>query len=262
VEVANAALISYVVYDSANSASKILTQKDLFGNDVSDAEWTNALVSLEFNGVLGIVSAASLKASTLAAKTPTVAKGLINRLLYGTATEKAGAVGEMKAIAAASSATSQLRKAGIAVEETVLSIDAWAQPQLLRGKTIDVGLGNNLSPNFPGIDIFTAEARSVTSIKSLDSNATTYQSYNTLYGKLKDYTQKLADFQGGQQDWLDIKVLLKNFDTKILKLAIPGNGLNAEQLQAIIQIYKEINGTKDAYGKTIQFVVAVVKTLK
>jgi hypothetical protein len=262
VEVANAALISYVVYDSANSASKILTQKDLFGNEVSDAEWTNALTSLEFNGVLGIVSAASLKASTLAAKTPTVAKGLINRLLYGTATEKSSAVAEMKTIVVASSATSQLRKAGIAVEETVLSIDAWAQPQLLRGKTIDVGLGNNLSPNFPGIDIFTAEARSVTSIKSLDSNATTYQTYNSLYGKLKDYSQKLTIFQGAQQNGLGLDVTLKGFDTKILKLAIPENALNAEQLQAIVQIYKEMNGIKDAYGKTMQFVVTVVKTLK
>ncbi len=98
VEAANVALLSYTVYDTVNSTSKILTQKDLFGNVVSDVEWTSALTSLQLNIALTGITAASLKATTLASKSPMAAKALVNKLLYGTATEKVAATNEIKAL--------------------------------------------------------------------------------------------------------------------------------------------------------------------
>jgi hypothetical protein len=70
----------------------------------------------------------------------------------------------------------------------------WKQNPFSRGRVIEKLMGMNLHPNFPVIDRFANGV--ATSIKSLDVNAKSYQDAGSVYGKIKDYVDSVASFNG------------------------------------------------------------------
>ena len=112
------------------------------------------------------------------------------------------------------------------------------------------GMGNN----FPVIDKFTQGAgkiaSSVTSIKSLDVTAKSYQSGKAVYNRIMKYVDQLAGFTQGRLSELTVGV---DADTiKILELIIPP-GATDEQIAQIMQ------AVIDAAEQGIEIITHVVQ---
>ena len=117
---------------------------------------------------------------------------------------------------------------------------AWGLKPFDRGKSIEktlMGWGNN----FPVIDKFDIDSRTITSIKSLDLNAKSYQSGNAVYNRVKGYIDKLAGFKEGK--WGDKVIESGDFDNRVLELAIPEGVTNSqlEQLKRLKEYAQEQN---------------------
>ena len=81
----------------------------------------------------------------------------------------------------------------------------------------------------------------ITSIKSLDLNAKSYQSGNAVFNRVKGYIDKLVDFKGGRLGDKDIKNV--DFDNRVLELAIPERATDSqlEQLRRLQEYAQEQN---------------------
>ena len=115
---------------------------------------------------------------------------------------------------------------------TIPSKGAWGLKPFDRGRVIEKTLGG-WNSNFPVIDKFDAMSRKVTSVKTLDLNAKSYQSGNAVFNKVKGYIDKLANFKEGKLKDIDIKP--EHFDYRQLELAIPKNATNS-QLEQLRQL--------------------------
>jgi hypothetical protein len=104
-------------------------------------------------------------------------------------------------------------------------------PPVIRGDTLDIALGNNLGHNFPGVDILDEATQTVTSIKSIDTGASSYQTETGLEGVLRRDINKLAGFIGG--DLGKMKVGPADYTTKVLQAAIPETPLTGGQAAAL-----------------------------
>ena len=120
--------------------------------------------------------------------------------------------------------------AQIADEIIQLEAGTWEEGWVIRGDIIDDARGNNLGHNFPVADKL--EDRILTSTKSIDTAASTYQKRLTLLTKLKAFCNQLNKFDGVR--WNGVTVQSSDFDSKVLELVIPDIQLSSEQLQAII----------------------------
>ena len=126
--------------------------------------------------------------------------------------------------------------AGIA---TVASTSPWVLDQFTRGQVIEKMLGG-WGNNFPVIDKvgewLNGIHQSVTSIKSIDLAAKSYQTGNTLYNTIMGYANNLANFitktYGGFTAYVGPET------QKILEIAIP-KGATPEQLRQIEEAIKE-----------------------
>jgi len=111
----------------------------------------------------------------------------------------------------------------------------WALPALERGKILHQKLGSNLPHNFPVIDRVVQGpgdvARSITSIKSIDLSARTYNLGNNLFGRIMRYANQLNSFQG-RDNWAGHTVHVNNSTQRILEIAIP-HGATSAQMQQI-----------------------------
>ncbi|MGL5720106.1 MAG: hypothetical protein ACRCYP_04875, partial [Alphaproteobacteria bacterium] len=101
----------------------------------------------------------------------------------------------------------------------------WLEGPVTRGEKIEQALGQNLHKNYPVIDRFDNGA--VTSIKSIDLNAKTYQDSKKLQRTLEKYVDKVADFRGKEFAGKDIK--LEEIGLRALDLAVPHSGNPAQQ---------------------------------
>jgi hypothetical protein len=92
-----------------------------------------------------------------------------------------------------------------------------------------------------GNDKFDIDSRTITSIKSLDLNAKSYQSGNAVYNRVKGYIDKLAGFKEGK--WGDNVIKSGDFDNRVLELAIPEGVTNSqlEQLKRLKEYAQEQN---------------------
>ena len=115
----------------------------------------------------------------------------------------------------------------------------WSRPALERGRIIEQQLGANLG-NFPVIDRFVAGpgnvAQSVTSIKSIDLMARTYQSGNVLFNRIMGYSHKLSNFAGDA--WGGHVVNVGASTQRKLEIAIP-SGATEAQMQQINRAIRE-----------------------
>ncbi|MCL2189372.1 MAG: hypothetical protein FWC16_00130 [Defluviitaleaceae bacterium] len=79
----------------------------------------------------------------------------------------------------------------------------WLKPAIERRRIVEQLLGQNLPQNFPVIDKAVRGAnniaQSITSIKSTDLKAVTYQHGNALYNRIMMYARQLQAFRG--QTW-------------------------------------------------------------
>jgi hypothetical protein len=94
----------------------------------------------------------------------------------------------------------------------------WEQAPVRRGEAIEKALGQNLHQNFPVID--KVKDRVATSIKSVDLGAPTYQDPGKLASKLKNYVDKVAEFEWGRVLRQEVQ-FGKHFDRRALELAVP-----------------------------------------
>ena len=109
----------------------------------------------------------------------------------------------------------------------------WKLDPLKRGQEIEKMLGRSpqLTQNFPVIDRF--ENGVVTSIKSIDLGAKSYQNIGQLTGTVKGYVSKLANWQGVR--WGNVQIESGQITARELLLTIP-QGATQAQLAALQQL--------------------------
>ncbi|MBP2658492.1 MAG: hypothetical protein H6Q69_1524 [Firmicutes bacterium] len=139
------------------------------------------------------------------------------------AAEEIGAVAENIA-KESSNATTVL-----ADEVKVLAESPWTKGPIPRGNIIDEAMGNNLGRTFPTVDKL--ENGVLTSTKSLDVLAPTYQNEASLLGRLKADIDTLSSFAGGRRSGVVVKA--SDYTSKVLELVLPAAELTAAQLNAI-----------------------------
>ena len=98
----------------------------------------------------------------------------------------------------------------------------WGLSSFARGRALENIYGTNLAWNFPVIDRFMNGV--VTSIKSLDLNAKTYQNMGALGSKLKGYVDDVTGFVGIER-WGKDSVKLQDITSRELQVIIPKGSL-------------------------------------
>ena len=125
----------------------------------------------------------------------------------------------------------------------------WKIAPLERGFVYEsmLGLKGTFSvKNYPVIDAFYNGV--ATSIKTLDLGAKSYLKGNSVYNKLVNYIDDLANFKGTMHGGINTKGVIKS---KVLEVGIPGaNQAQREQIQRAI---------KYAVEKDIKINIRVVK---
>ncbi len=117
----------------------------------------------------------------------------------------------------------------LADEVKVLAESPWTKGPITRGNIIDRALGNNLGRTFPTVDKL--ENGVLTSTKSLDVLAPTYQNEVAMFGRMKADIDALKGFQSGMRN--GVFVSEADFTRKVFELALPEAQLTAQQLNAI-----------------------------
>jgi hypothetical protein len=118
----------------------------------------------------------------------------------------------------------------------------WAEDAFERGRQIETMLGG-MGNNFPKIDKFVKGAdnvaTSITSIKSLDVTAKSYNKGRAFYNTLKGYVDDLVGFTDTQ--WNGITVFVDKNTKRILELALPPVELTPEQVRQLQDLYDYAN---------------------
>ncbi len=128
-------------------------------------------------------------------------------------------------------------------------VSIWTLRADERGFAAEKEFGGNLPYGFPVIDAFENEV--VTSIKSIDVTAPSYQEGNTLLNTLKGYIRKLSSFQSGARG--NVKITSCDYKIKVLNIAIQPGKPSTAQFNQIGQAMQ--------YGKAngISVIVSYVK---
>jgi hypothetical protein len=116
----------------------------------------------------------------------------------------------------------------------------WKIAGVGKGFVFEEMMGGNLVRNYPVIDKFIKGV--ATSIKTLDLKAKTYENADKVYGVLKGYIDKLANFKGAIKGGVDTTE--GAISKKILEVGIPKNA-TIKQIEAIQKAVKYAKDTKD-----------------
>jgi hypothetical protein len=110
--------------------------------------------------------------------------------------------------------------------------EVWTYGWAKRGRKIHELLGDDSLPwNFPTIDMI-SPAGVVTSLKSIDLNAATYQNDTTLMYRVSDYVGRISDFDGAELS--DDEVRPDQISSRVLQLVIPkGSMTNSAVINAV-----------------------------
>ena len=101
----------------------------------------------------------------------------------------------------------------------------WEKGAFKRGQIIDKALGNNLGYNFPVVDKL--NDRTITSKKSMDLTADTYQTGRGIYSTLMKNIDTLDNFT--ERSWQGTTVSKEVYDCKELEVAIPKIKISQDQ---------------------------------
>jgi len=107
--------------------------------------------------------------------------------------------------------------------------EIWKLGWAARGAYINEQLGANLPSNFPGVDVWLNGT--VTSIKSIDLTAATYQDAVRLTYRLNAYIDQLALFEG--DEFAGFTIRASDIESRVLNLAVPKGSVTAAQRTAI-----------------------------
>jgi hypothetical protein len=112
------------------------------------------------------------------------------------------------------------------------AMSAWGKGIVTQGLRTEIAVGRNLHPGFPVIDhavknAATGAAQSITSIKSVDLGLKSYQSAGSVYNRLMNYAQKLANFKG--ERYAGERVRVDSTTVRNLTVGVPGQGTFAQQ---------------------------------
>jgi hypothetical protein len=113
------------------------------------------------------------------------------------------------------------------VEEKTGKKTIWDQGGVNRGRDYEVIKDANIASNFPTIDDFNSETGTATSLKTIDTNAATYQDASKLRSKVNEYSDKLGKFEGAT--WGGYVVPGDSVEEKVLEIGIPKNSLSKDQ---------------------------------
>jgi filamentous hemagglutinin len=118
----------------------------------------------------------------------------------------------------------------------------WPLGNFDRGWYIDKLLGNNLGRYFPVVDKL--ENGVLTSIKSIDVTAKSYQTQSGLYSTIRTQINALDKFTGDSYNKVDVTPDM--YSSKVLQVAIPDVKLSVEQTSALknAQVYAQQKGIK------------------
>ena len=122
---------------------------------------------------------------------------------------------------------------------TKLPDGTWDKGPTARGKDIDDFMGNNTGDNYPVIDKIDDDGI-ITSVKSRDLNATSYQTGNTLENTIKRDIDKLNGFTG--KEWNGVTIEASDITGKQLQIVVPNVKLNNVQIyfNQLKRVYKEV----------------------
>jgi hypothetical protein len=132
------------------------------------------------------------------------------------------------AIAGAEREGAAVAEAGTAAADAAAE-NPWTMGWAKRGNYISEKLGSNLPRTFKTIDRFIDGT--VTSIKSIDLNAATYQDGARLTYRLNEYITKVATYEGGKIETLEING--SDITGRVLSIAVPKGSMTAVQQAAI-----------------------------
>jgi hypothetical protein len=118
--------------------------------------------------------------------------------------------------------------AAIEAAETIAP-SVWEKGWAARGFHIEQALGGNLPPGFPIIDRLADGI--VTSIKSIDLRAATYQNEARLTSRLNRYVDRVSGFSG--DEFSSMRIDEEQIRGRALHLAIPDGSLTSMQRGAI-----------------------------
>ena len=135
------------------------------------------------------------------------------------------------------------------VTETKLPEGTWEKPPLERGDIIDKAMGNNLGHNFPTID--KVENGVVTSVKSRDLGAKTYQNGNKLEKAIVKDINKVSGFIG--ETFNGKFVNAEEIVGRQLQVVVPNVTLSEAQINAVN------NATKHGIDKGVKLIITVGK---
>lgn len=135
------------------------------------------------------------------------------------------------------------------VTETKLPEGTWEKPPLERGDIIDKAMGNNLGHNFPTID--KVENGVVTSVKSRDLGAKTYQNGNKLEKVIVKDINKVSGFIGETFNGKFVNV--EEIVGRQLQVVVPNVTLSEAQINAVN------NATKHGIDKGVKLIITVGK---
>ena len=125
----------------------------------------------------------------------------------------------------------------------------WEKGAFKRGQIIDKALGNNLGYNFPVVDKL--NDRTITSIKSVDLTANTYQTGRGIYNALVKNIDDLEAFE--KRSWRHTTINIDDYDYKQLEVAIPKITISKDQKNGLEQ------AVKYAKSKNINVKITVVE---
>ena len=125
----------------------------------------------------------------------------------------------------------------------------WTKGAFKRGQIIDKALGNNLGYNFPVVDKL--NDRTITSIKSMDLTANTYQTGRGIYNALVKNIDDLEAFE--KRSWRHTTINIDDYDYKQLEVAIPKITISKDQKNGLEQ------AVKYAKSKNINVKITVVE---
>ncbi|QDT38171.1 endonuclease toxin domain-containing protein [Stratiformator vulcanicus] len=103
-----------------------------------------------------------------------------------------------------------------------------------RGEAIETVLGQNLPQNYPTVDRFADGV--VTSIKSVDLKAPTYQNLQSLGTLLRGFVTKVKDFNGAF--YANFQIKSSEITGRAVHVAIPPGASNT-QFDLLRQIHQE-----------------------
>ena len=118
--------------------------------------------------------------------------------------------------------------------KAIVDSSPWLLAPFPRGLAIEKIVATDLlPPGFPRVDVWNPSAGIVTSIKSIDLGATTYQSMARLKSLLNGYVRKLDEFNGAAFNGARIRP--GDIKDKVLHVVIP-EGASAEQLAILKEV--------------------------